>query len=122
MFEENNPIEILAAILNYCFEEELNPDAYGEIKEVGAKGKQLDQQGKARLFVALGKKDKVNPRKLIDLIMSRVSIKSKHISDIQVMDKFSFITVPFEKAEKIVVSFKEKGRKSLVTHAKKTKK
>ena len=118
---DNNPTEILAAMLNYCFEEELNPDAYGEIKEVGAKGKQLDQQGKARLFVALGRKDKINARKLVDLISSRVSVKSRHISDIQVMDRFSFITVPFEKAEKIVVSFKEKGKKPLIAHVKKTK-
>jgi len=119
LLEDNNPTEILAAVLNYSFEEELNPDAYGEIKEVGAKGKQLDQQGKARLFVALGKKDNINARKLVDLIMSRVSVKPKHIRDIQVMDKFSFITVPFEKAEKIVVSFKEKGQRPLITHAKK---
>jgi len=119
LHEENNPTEILAALLKYSFEEELNPDAYGEIKEVRAKGKQLDQQGKARLFVALGKKDKMNAGKLIELIGHRVSIKSKQISDIQIMDKFSFITVPFEKAEKIVISFKEKGRKSLITHAKK---
>jgi ATP-dependent RNA helicase DeaD len=116
---DNNPTKILAAILNYCFEEELNPDAYGEIKDVGARGRQLDQQGKARLFVALGRKDKINARKLVELIMSRVPVKPQHIRDIQVMDKFSFITVPFEKAEKIVVSFKEKGQKPLITHAKK---
>ncbi|MCD6130184.1 MAG: DEAD/DEAH box helicase [Deltaproteobacteria bacterium] len=119
LLEDNNPTEILAAVLNYCFEEELNPDAYGEIKETGVKEKQLDQHGKARLFVALGKKDKINARKLVELIMSRVSVKSKHISDIQIMDKFSFITVPFEKAEKIVVSFKERGRKPLIALAKK---
>jgi len=121
MLEDNNPTEILAAMLNYCFEEELNPDTYGEIKVTGAKGKQLDQHGKARLFVALGKRDKINAGKLVELIGRRVSIKSRHISDIQIMDKFSFITVPFEKAEKIVVSFKEKGRKPLITHAKKRK-
>ncbi|MFQ5900950.1 MAG: DbpA RNA binding domain-containing protein, partial [Thermodesulfobacteriota bacterium] len=118
---DNTPIEILAAILNYCFEEELNPDAYGEIKEIGVKGRQLDKQGKARLFVALGKKDKINARKLVELIMKKVSVKSKDIRDIHVMDKFSFITVPFDKAEKIVVSFKEKGRKPLISHAKKTR-
>jgi len=116
---DNNPTEILSAILSYCFEEELNPDAYGEIKEVGAKGKQLDEQGKARLFVALGKKDKINARKLVELIMSRVSVNPKQIRDIQVMDKFSFITVPFEKAEKIVISFHERGQKPLITHARK---
>ena len=116
---DGDPTEILAATLNYCFEEELNPDAYGEIKEVGAKGRQLDQQGKARLFVALGKKDKMNPRKLVELITSRVAVRSKEIRDVQVMDKFSFINVPFDKAEKIVVSFKERGRKPLISHAKK---
>ncbi len=119
LLQDNNPTEILAAILNYRFKEELNPDAYGEIKEVGVKGKQLDQQGKARLFVALGKKDEINAKKLVKLIMSRVSVEPKYIRDIRVMDKFSFITVPFEKAEKIIVSFKKRGKKPLITHAKK---
>jgi len=119
---ENNPKEILAAVLNYCFDEELNPDVYGEITEFSAKGRQIDRQGKTRLFVALGRKDKMNARKLVDLIMSRVSIKAKHISDIQVMERFSFITVPFAIAEKIVVSFKQKGRKPLISHVKKGKK
>jgi ATP-dependent RNA helicase DeaD len=119
LLEHNDSTKILAATLKYCFEEELNSGAYGEIKEVGGKGKQLDQQGKARLFVALGRKDNINARKLVELIMSKVPVKSKHINDIQVMDKFSFITVPFNDAEKIVVSFKEKGQRSLISHAKK---
>ncbi len=118
LIKENNPTDILAAILNYCFEKDINPDAYSEIKAVSTKEKQLDRQGKARLFVALGKRDKLNARKLIELIMSRVPIKPKQIKDIQVMDKFSFINVPFAKAEKIVLSFKEKGQKPLITHAK----
>ena len=122
MLGDNNPTDILAAILNYCFEEELNPDAYGEIQEIGARGRQLDQEGKARLFVALGRKDKMNAKKLVDLITSRVSVKPKQLKDIQVMDRFSFINVPFDKAEEIVVSFKEKGRKPLISHAKKGKK
>jgi len=119
LLEDNSPTEILAAVLNYCFEEELNPAVYGKIRDVGGKGKQLDQQGKARLFVALGKKDNMHARKLVDLIMSKVSIKSQHIRDIQVMENFSFITVPFEKAEKIVASFKKTGQKPLISHAKK---
>jgi ATP-dependent RNA helicase DeaD len=117
LLEVNQPTEILAALLNYCFEDELNPDAYGDIKETGDKGRKLDQQGKARLFVALGRKDKINARKLVELIVNRVPVEARHIRDIQVMEKFSFLTVPFDKAEKIVVSFKEKGRRPLVIHA-----
>jgi ATP-dependent RNA helicase DeaD len=122
LLTDNKPAELVAAILNYCFEEELNPSTYSEIMEVGAKEKQLDQQGKARLFVALGKKDKITAVKLVALITSRVAIKAKDIRDIQIMDKFSFTTVPFDKAEQIVVSFKERDRQPLITHARKSKK
>jgi len=118
LLEDKNPTDIMAAMLNYCFEEELNPDTYGEITDIEPPIKQLNQQGKARLFVALGKKDKMSPKKLVSLIMSRVSLKSKQINEVQVMDKFSFITVPFDKAEKIVISFKQKGQKPLISHAK----
>jgi ATP-dependent RNA helicase DeaD len=118
LLEDQDPTNIMAALLNYCFEEELNPDTYGEISDISPPIKQLNQQGKARLFVALGKKDKITPKKLVSLIMSRVSVKSKQIKDVQVMEKFSFVTVPFEKAEKIVFSFKQKGKKPLISHAK----
>jgi len=119
LLENTEPAEILAALLNYCFEEELNPDAYGDIKEITAKGSPLEHHGRTRLYIALGKKDKMNAKKLVTLIKSRVGIKPALISDIQVMDKFSFISVPFDKAEKIVVSFKERGQKPLITRAKK---
>ena len=118
LLQESNPTQVLAALLNYSFEEEMNPEAYGEITKLGSRERQLDSQGKARLFVALGKKDSINARKLVDLVTGRVSIKPRQISDIQVMDKFSFLTVPFEKAEEIVASFKEKGKKPLFAHAK----
>ena len=132
LLTDKNPVEILSALLKYSFAEELNPNVYGEIKEfrnnrdsskhqrdsTNYKGKYLDVTGKARLFVALGKKDKMSPKKLVGLITSKVSIKSRQISDVQVMDKFSFITVPFEKAEQIVVNFKVKGSKSLIAYAK----
>ncbi len=119
LLENNNPTDILASILNYCFEDELNPDAYGEIKEVASRGRQLESHGTTRLFVALGKKDKLNPKKLVKLITGRVHIKSRQIGDIQVMENFSFVTVPFDKAEKIVTSFKERGQRPLFTHANK---
>ncbi|MBD3224983.1 MAG: DEAD/DEAH box helicase [Caldithrix sp.] len=122
LLADNKPMDILAGLLKYSFDEDVNPQAYGDINEVLSKGEQLDQQGKVRLFVALGKKDKFNATKLVDLVTSRVRIKSKRIKDIQILDKFSFITVPFEDAEKIIASFKKRGRKPLITHARQTKK
>ncbi|MBN1326491.1 MAG: DEAD/DEAH box helicase [Candidatus Cloacimonetes bacterium] len=119
LLEDNNPTEILAAVLHYSFEDDLNPEAYGEIKDLGTRGKQVDQQGKTRLFVALGRKDGINPQKLVELVQSKITIKSRAISEIQILDNFSFLTVPFEQAEEIIVRFKEKGEKSLITHARK---
>ena len=121
LLNENNPTEILAAVLNNCYEEELSTNSYSEIQEIGRKGRQVDQQGKARLFVALGKKDRIDAKKLVQKVLSKVSINPKDIKDIKVMDNFSFITVPFDMAEKIVKSFKKKGEKPLIAIAKKNK-
>jgi ATP-dependent RNA helicase DeaD len=123
LLADKHPTEIVAALLNYSFEDAISPESYGEIREVGAQGKkmdrQLDQQGKSRLFVALGKKDQMTPKKLVNQVLDKVKMKSKHIDDVQVLDSFSFITVPFEMAEKIIRAFnKGNGKKSLVTHAK----
>jgi len=117
LLQEKNPTEVVAALLNYSFEDELNPDTYNEIYDAKSKASPMDRQGKTRLFIALGKKDKLNSRKLIELIRSRVAIKPRQINDIQVLDKFSFITVPFNKAEQIVSSFRGRGGKPLVTRA-----
>ena len=120
MLDGNNATEILAAVLNYCFEDELNPTAYGDIR--GGNGRdnnRMEGEGKTRLFVALGKKDGFSAKKLIRLITDKAKIKPRQIRDIQVMDTFSFVTVPFEKAERIVRNFKGNGKKPLVTHAKK---
>jgi ATP-dependent RNA helicase DeaD len=116
-----DPLDILAAVLKYGFEDELSPDAYGEITEMGPKGRSIDRQGKTRLFVALGRRDDISARKLVDIITRRVSVRARDISDIQIMDNFSFITVPFEKAEQVIDSFKKKGRKPLISHVKKSK-
>jgi len=127
-----NPTEILAGVLKYCFEEDLNVDNYAEIREGygdrgrddrgrndrGRNSRQLDQEGKARLFIALGKKDRMNPRKLVEFITEKVSLQGRDINDVQVLDSFSFVTVPFEKAEKIINSFKEKSGRPIISHAK----
>ena len=119
LLESNNPTQVIASLLSYSFENTLDPSGYNSINEPRKKeSRQIVMQGKARLFVALGKKDDLNVRKVIELITSRINIKPKQISDIQVMEKFSFITVPFRQAELIIQSFKQKGKRPLITRAK----
>ena len=117
--ETNKPIKILSALLSYAFNEELDPGTYGRIKESVATEGDINKHGKARLFVALGKKDKLRPESLEKLVRDTFPVKPKDITDIQVMDNFSFITVPFENTEAIIKAFKimKNGKKPLVMHA-----
>ncbi|MHC4886172.1 MAG: DEAD/DEAH box helicase [Planctomycetota bacterium] len=126
LLEGRDPRDLVGALLTYCFDEELNPEGYEDIRESGGRdrnkqGNPVDAQGTARLFVALGKKDRMTARKLVDLVLTKVPMKAKHISDIQIMDTFSFMSVPFSKAERIIASFKERGKKPLIPHVKKKK-
>ncbi len=118
LLEGNNPTKLVSAILNYCFKKELDPKHYTNIKDAGRKNNHLDEHGKTRLFIALGKHDKINKRSLVELIKSKVPIDSNDINDIAIMDKFSFASVSFDYAEQIVRNFKERGKKSLIVHAK----
>ncbi len=123
------PTEVLASLLHYCFKEQVSHDSYGHVQELGrgaggsnsqqkAQVRQLDEQGKTRLVVALGKADRMHSGKLVKFLLAQADIQSRDISDVQVLEKFSFITVPFEKAEALIASFKEQGRKPLITRAK----
>ncbi|MFA6617820.1 MAG: DEAD/DEAH box helicase [Candidatus Neomarinimicrobiota bacterium] len=120
LLEAGKPSQVLASVLSIAFADDLDPDSYGKVKEFSEKHIDLDSSGKARLFVAQGKKDKLRKDSLIRMIMSSVRIKSREIEDIQIMDNFSFITVPFEYAEPLIRAFKSnrRGQKPLITHAK----
>lgn len=113
------PEELIAAILKYALEDELDERNYSEIKRIN-----INKTGKSRLFVALGKLDNITPGKLIDIIKEEVHIDSRRIKEIRIFDKFSFITVPFEDAELILDAFRNKKgkKKPLIERAKETKK
>ena len=75
---------------------------------------------KIRLFIALGRKDGMSPKKVIELINDETKVQSHLIQEVRVLDSFSFITVPIKDGELIIDIFKKKRRgRSLVTKAKK---
>lgn len=126
-----SPDKVISALLTHAYKDEFSHDKYAEIYEPGKKQKPKkgkknspDQEGITRLFIALGKKDKMNAPKLINLIQEEAMIDSHLIGDIEVFDNFSFANVPFEEAEHIIATFRGKGRdnKPLITEAKKKEK
>jgi ATP-dependent RNA helicase DeaD len=121
LLDSNNPTQILAKLLNYSFDDKLNPGLYKEIKDLSGKNRKIEMEGRTRLFVALGKKDKISPSKLVKFIIKNTGVRNSVIDQVEVYDNFSFITVPFKEAEIILGVFQKKSgnRKSLIVKARK---
>lgn len=120
LLETNSPTEMLAQLLCFAFNNELDPAHYSNIQESGDRNSRISMEGKTRLFVALGKKDKTTKDKLINFIVENTRINPATIDQVDVYENFSFITVAFNEAETILHFFKKtSGRnKPLVVKAK----
>jgi ATP-dependent RNA helicase DeaD len=58
----------------------------------------------------MGKKDRIHPRDIVDLIAESTGLTAGKVGDIALYDKFSFVEVPSEFAEEIVSNL---GRASI---------
>jgi ATP-dependent RNA helicase DeaD len=114
LLKNRDPEQILGAILQYSFQEELDEKNYVEIADAV-----VNLKGKTRLFVAQGKMDGLTPKKLIDIIKDKCNINAEKINQIQILEKFSFVNLPFNEAEILLEYFKKnkKGRYPLITKA-----
>lgn len=118
LLENNEPAEVLAAVLQLSFEKKLNPKNFSEIDAGENKLTAKNKNGRARLFISLGRNDDLTPQKLVKLISSKTDVKSRQISEVKVKDDFSFVTVPMDRAMKIIARFKDRNGKRLATFAK----
>ena len=107
LLEKSHPEHMLAALLQQSFAGELDVKSYVEIG-TGA----VDMKGKTRLFVTQGKDDGLSKKKLIDIIENQCKISGSKIRDVEVLDKFAFVTLPFNEAEEVLGYFKKNRKKS----------
>ncbi len=108
----------IASVLKYFLKDTLNTRKYEEIRKV----ERNSTLKNTRLFVALGNNDNISPKKNWLNLLRKRQVSSKNIRNIQVLEKFSFVSVPFEESQVILETFKRKskGRKPLVAEAKKS--
>ncbi|OON69326.1 DEAD/DEAH box helicase [Hymenobacter sp. CRA2] len=104
--EEVTSLDIAAALLKMVMKE--TKQAEKALESDRQKG--TPREGYTRLFVTMGKKDRLHPRDLVDLIVSSSSIAPGRVGDIELYDKFSFVEVPTENVEEVV---EQLGRTSL---------
>ncbi len=122
LLQENEAEKVLAALLKYTFHKQLDTSNYLEIEPAKVpNGISVDQKGKSRLFIALGKEDGMTEKKLVKFIKTGARTREEKIKNIRIFDNYSFITVPFKEAEIIMKMFgskKKPGQKPLVEMAK----
>ncbi|ANQ53680.1 RNA helicase [Thermosipho sp. 1063] len=111
LLEKAEPREVVAKLLSTAFKS-LNPENYKKVSPT-SKAKEV-----VRLFIAKGKQAGLTKKDLVKFIVEKTNINPKVISDVLVLDKFSFITVPYKEAEIILSIFKKRGRRSLISKAK----
>ncbi|MFA6978044.1 MAG: DEAD/DEAH box helicase [Ignavibacteriaceae bacterium] len=88
-----------------------------------SEGRERGGKGQERLFIAVGKKDGLNPKKLVDMLMQKTNLESRRIDAVQVMDSYSFFSVSPRDAEVVLekLNSKKKGDRSVVERAKPSK-
>ena len=76
--------------------------------------------GGTRLFIARGRNDSIDPRKLVDFIQRETGVDQRRIDDVRIFDAFSFFAVPAGDAGKVLDAFQQKAGngRSLVSKAK----
>lgn len=106
IMNESDPKEALAAVLKLGFADKFDSSRYRKIQSVQRnsrdRGGSVDDNGKVRLFITLGKRDNMKPALLASLIERQTEVRSNNIREIDIYDNFSFVTVDFKNAEIIL--------------------
>ncbi len=111
LMEDNSAEDVLAAVLKSAYGDGLKESNYGNLRARRGNGKDLDSsvdaEGQTRLFIAKGKKDDMSKPDMIKFIVDQAGVSENHINDLQILDSFSFVNVPFVEAEIILKKFKD---------------
>lgn len=105
LLESHDSTTLTAALLKVGFDEYMEHNQYRDIEQVS-----IDTSTTTRLFIAQWRAHGYMwPRELIKRLKDEADVQDKDISDIVVLEEFSFITCPFEVAEHILYIFRQKS-------------
>ncbi|HEY5713818.1 MAG TPA: DEAD/DEAH box helicase [Candidatus Gracilibacteria bacterium] len=127
MFPGQDPESVIAALLKYTFSDTLDEASYKPIREqrsterFGPPVRSTDREirqpvnnfGTTRLFLTTGRNDGATVPKILNMIEKDFGVPGKMVGDIDIMEGYTFISVPLQQAEQILEAFhslKGKGR------------
>ena len=91
--EEYNLVDVAAALMKMLFDKELSYD-YSE--------NSIKSESSIRLFLSAGRIDKVTPSNIINFFIDNAKIRKDEIGNIDIFEKFTFVNVLPDAAEKII--------------------
>jgi ATP-dependent RNA helicase DeaD len=98
MAEEHDAVDLAAAafklLLNEVDQDETISSVAGDA--VGA------EPGMVRLFLDVGRFDRIRPADIVGAIANEVGLPGKSIGSIDIYDRFSFVEVPNEQSQKVL--------------------
>lgn len=113
LLAECDPRDTIAAVLQHSFGKILDKSSYKKLTPVGKRSERekkfTEQEGRTRLYIAKGRSANFSKRSLVDFIVKKAGTPMRMIDDVEVFDNFSFVTVPFEEAERIIAKLKKAG-------------
>ncbi len=99
MVSDYDPLDIAAAALKLSqegFKEKSNNENKSVFSNTGA------QAGMVRLFINAGKAQKIRPEDIVRTIASEADIPGNRIGVINIYEKFTFVEVPEDSAERVI--------------------
>lgn len=118
LFLKHSPEEVAAAALSMLS----GQGAIEEIAEPSAYAGDKRDKDSVRLFMTIGKSDKIMVGDIVKSISAEAGIPAQNIRNIAVFDKFSFVEVPSNLADKVILAINDsvmKGKKVRIQHARK---
>ncbi|MBI5887487.1 MAG: DEAD/DEAH box helicase [Deltaproteobacteria bacterium] len=98
--EELKPVEALASLLKFQLE---GMGAAQSIQESRASAEESGASaGMVRLFMSIGREQNVNAKDIVAAISKKADIPPQAIKSVNIFDKFTFVDVPRESAEKVI--------------------
>lgn len=109
---EYSVIDIAAALLKLAMGEEEKEEIIEEKPKKSRKRGKTDEtgakEGMVRLFINVGRKQRVQAKDILGAISGEAGISGKTIGTIDVYDKFTFVEVPKKKAKLVIEKMKNK--------------
>jgi ATP-dependent RNA helicase DeaD len=117
LFDKYSPQDVSAAALSMILDwEDIEEIEEAKTDYTGRK------EGFVRLFMTIGKRDRINVGDIVKSISAEAGIPVRKIGNIALLDKYSFVEVPANLADKVILAINDsimKGRKVRIQHAKK---